>query len=80
MRREKAKRKGVWVPEDRLRAVWVGGLVLIPLSVTSAGFITTYVDGVVGLAASLTCFFFNGVGVSGFLNISATGVNMCLLG
>ena len=64
VRRAKAERKGVWVPEDRLRAVWLGGLVLCPLSVTLAGIVTTYVDGTVGLVISLLCLFTNGVGVS----------------
>lgn len=64
VRRAKEERKGVWVPEDRLRAAWVGGLVLIPLSVTLAGFTTTYVDGMVGLVINLVCLFTNGMGVS----------------
>ena len=66
VRQAKEKRKGVWVPEDRLRAVWLGGLVLIPISVTLAGFTTAYVDGKVGLVITLVCLFFNGVGVSRF--------------
>jgi len=64
VRRAKAERKGVWVPEDRLRAVWLGGLILCPLSVTLAGFVVTYVDGTVGLVISLLCLFTNGVGVN----------------
>ncbi|KAF8553780.1 hypothetical protein OG21DRAFT_1485197 [Imleria badia] len=47
-REAKEERKGIWVPEDRLRAVWLGGLVLVPLSVTLSGFTTAYVDGMVG--------------------------------
>ncbi|KAF8551242.1 hypothetical protein OG21DRAFT_1418350, partial [Imleria badia] len=56
IRRAKEERKGIWVPEDRLRAVWLGGLVLVPISVTLAGFTTAYVGG-------LVCLFTNGVGV-----------------
>ncbi|KAF8126610.1 MFS general substrate transporter [Boletus edulis] len=63
VRRAKEKRNGVWVPEDRLRAVWIGGLVLVPISVTLSGFTTAYVDGTVGLIINLVCFFINGVGV-----------------
>ncbi|KAG9318091.1 major facilitator superfamily domain-containing protein [Chiua virens] len=57
------KRKGVYYPEDRLRAAWLGSLVLSPLSVTLAGFTTTYIDGTVGLVINLICLFANGVGV-----------------
>jgi MFS family permease len=61
--RWKEKRKGVWVPEDRLRATYVGGLILVPLSVMLAGLATTYIDGPVGLTINLICLFANGVGV-----------------
>lgn len=70
VRRAKEERKGIWVPEDRLRAVWLGGLVLIPVSVTLAGFTTAYVDGTVGLVINLVCFFTNGMGVSRFSEMS----------
>ncbi|KAI9570823.1 major facilitator superfamily domain-containing protein [Boletus coccyginus] len=63
LRRAKEERKGVWVPEDRLRGVWFGGLVLIPISVALSGFTTAYVDGMVGLVINLVCLFANGVGV-----------------
>jgi uncharacterized membrane protein len=58
----KARRKGTWVPEDRLRAVLVGGL-LVPLSVCLSGLITTYIAGTSGLVLNLLCFFMNGIGV-----------------
>jgi hypothetical protein len=76
VRRAKEKRKGVWVPEDRLRAVWLGGLVLVPISVTLAGFSMTYVNGMVGLAISLVCLFTNGVGVSFHPDISGTDASV----
>lgn len=66
VRRGKEQRKGVWVPEDRLRAVWLGGLVLVPISVTLVGFVTTYVDGTLGLVINLLCLFTNGLGVCCF--------------
>ncbi|KIK93321.1 hypothetical protein PAXRUDRAFT_145325 [Paxillus rubicundulus Ve08.2h10] len=63
VRRWKDKRNGVWVPEDRLRATYVGGLILVPLSLVVAGLTTTYIDGPVGLAINLICLFTNGLGV-----------------
>ncbi|KAG6375873.1 major facilitator superfamily domain-containing protein [Boletus reticuloceps] len=50
-------------PEDRLRAVWIGALVLVPISMILSGFTTAYVDGTVGLVINLVCFFTTGVGV-----------------
>ncbi|KAH0830188.1 major facilitator superfamily domain-containing protein [Lanmaoa asiatica] len=76
VRRAKQERNGVWVPEDRLRVVWLGELVLIPVSVTLAGFTTTYVDGTVGLVINLMCLFTNGIGVSRFPDISGTHANI----
>ncbi|KAG2070054.1 MFS general substrate transporter [Suillus decipiens] len=62
------KRKGVWYPEDRLRATWVGGMCLVPLSMVASGLLTTYVGGSIGLALNLLCLFTNGVGVNFVLN------------
>ncbi|KAF9239076.1 major facilitator superfamily domain-containing protein [Melanogaster broomeanus] len=62
VRRWKEKREGVWVPEDRLRAAFLGNL-LVPLSVTLAGLATTYIDGPIGLTINLVCLFTNGIGV-----------------
>ncbi|KAG2154020.1 major facilitator superfamily domain-containing protein [Suillus clintonianus] len=59
----KAKRKGIWVPEDRLRPVLVGGL-FVPLSVCLSGLVTTYIAGPLGLGLNLVCLFMNGVGVN----------------
>ncbi|KAG1782020.1 major facilitator superfamily domain-containing protein [Suillus placidus] len=58
----KVKRKGIWVPEDRLRAVLVGGL-LVPLSVGLSGLVTAYIAGPLGLVLSLLCLLMNGIGV-----------------
>jgi len=57
------RRKGVWYPEDRLRATWVGGLFMVPLSIAASGLITTYIGGPIGLWLNLLCLFTNGMGV-----------------
>ena len=59
------KRKGVWYPEDRLRAAIVPLAVLIPLSLLAFGLVNKFVDGNLGMVLSLACLFVNGGGVSG---------------
>lgn len=59
----RAKRNGVWCPEDRLRGVYIGALFLMPLSVGLAGLVMAYVDGPLGLTITLICLFANGMGV-----------------
>ena len=59
------KRKGVWYPEDRLRAAIVSLAFLLPLSLLSFGLVNRFVDGNLGLGMSLVCLFVNGAGVSG---------------
>lgn len=59
----KEKRNGVWVPEDRLRVILIGGL-FVPLSVGLSGLVTTYIAGPLGLVLNLLCLFMNGIGVS----------------
>ncbi|KAG1819858.1 major facilitator superfamily domain-containing protein, partial [Suillus subaureus] len=68
VRRWRKKRKGVWIPEDRLRATWIGGLFMVPLSVGASGLITTYVEGPIGLSLNLLCLFMNGMGVDFVFN------------
>ncbi|KAG1862677.1 major facilitator superfamily domain-containing protein [Suillus subluteus] len=68
VRRWREKRKGVWFPEDRLRATWIGGLFMVPLSVGASGLITTYVGGPIGLSLNLLCLFMNGMGVDFVFN------------
>jgi len=63
VRKWRAKRKGVWYPEDRLRATWVGGLFMVPMSIGASGLLTTYVGGPIGLSLNLMCLFINGMGV-----------------
>ena len=59
------KRKGVWYPEDRMRAALMPFAVIVPLSILSFGLVNTFVGGRFGLVLSLVCLFFNGAGVSG---------------
>ncbi|KAG2363060.1 major facilitator superfamily domain-containing protein [Suillus spraguei] len=68
VRRWREKRGGVWCPEDRLRATWIGGLFMVPLSIGASRLITTYVGGPIGLALNLLCLFTNGMGVDFVLN------------
>ncbi|KAG1862700.1 major facilitator superfamily domain-containing protein [Suillus subluteus] len=68
VKRWRKKRNGVWFPEDRLRATWIGGLVMIPLSIGASGLITTYVGGPVGLWLNLLCLYTNGMGVDFVFN------------
>ncbi|KAG2040350.1 major facilitator superfamily domain-containing protein [Suillus americanus] len=63
VRRWREKRRGVWCPEDRLRATWIGGLFIVPLSIGASGLITTFIGGPIGLALNILCIYTNGVGV-----------------
>ena len=56
------KRKGVWYPEDRLRAAIVP-LALLVLSLLAFGLVNKFVDGKLGVGLSLVCLFVNGGGV-----------------
>ncbi|KAJ8582381.1 MFS general substrate transporter [Rhizopogon salebrosus TDB-379] len=67
MRRWGSRRKGVWYPEDRLRATWIGGLFMVPLSIAASGLLT-YVSGPIGLSLNLLCLHMNGMGVDFVLN------------
>ncbi|KAG2744937.1 MFS general substrate transporter [Suillus brevipes Sb2] len=68
VKRWREKRKGVWCPEDRLRATWIGGLFMVPLSIGASGLITTYVGGPIGLCLNLLCLYTNGMGVDFVFN------------
>ncbi|KAG2744938.1 MFS general substrate transporter [Suillus brevipes Sb2] len=68
LRKWQKKRKGVWSPEDRLRAIWIGGLFMVPLSIGVSGLLTAYVGGSIGLLLNLLCLFVNGMGVVFVLN------------
>jgi len=59
------KRKGVWYPEDRLRAAVVPLALITPLSLLAFGLVNKFVDGNLGVVLSLVCLFVNGGGVSG---------------
>lgn len=72
--RWRAKRGGVWYPEDRLRAAVYGALFFVPLSVLISGLLLRYVDGKLGFVLNLVCLFFNGIGVDMVLSPSAAYV------
>ncbi|KAG2128833.1 major facilitator superfamily domain-containing protein [Suillus cothurnatus] len=77
VKRWREKRRGVWRPEDRLRATWIGGLIMVPLSIGASGLITTYIGGPIGLALNILCIYANGVGVESVLNpINSYNVDM----
>ena len=63
VRKWRERRKGVWYPEDRLRATWIGGFIMVPLSIAASGLITTYVGAPIGLSLNLLCLYTNGMGV-----------------
>ncbi|OAX35757.1 hypothetical protein K503DRAFT_345127, partial [Rhizopogon vinicolor AM-OR11-026] len=63
VRKLRVRRKGVWYPEDRLRATWIGGLFMVPLSIMTSGLVITYVGGLIGLSLNLLCLFINRIGV-----------------
>lgn len=65
--RWRKKRKGIWYPEDRLRASLIPLALIVPLPVVAFGFINTFVDGSLGLGLSLLCLFINGIGVCIFI-------------
>jgi len=65
------KRKGVWYPEDRLRAAAVSLAALIPLSLIAFGLVNKFIDGNLGLVLSLVFLFINGGGVDMAFNICA---------
>ena len=66
------KRKGLWYPEDRLRAALIPFAIIVPISVLTFGLVNKFVDGNLGLVLCLMCLFSTGVGVSG-TNTSAGG-------
>lgn len=68
IRKWQKKRKGVWSPEDRLRATWIGGMFMVPLSIGVSGLLTAYIVGPIGLLLNLLCLFVNGMGVVFVLN------------
>ena len=55
VQRAKAQHDGIWVPEDHLRTVWIGGLAFIHISITLISFVTAYVSGTVSLVINLIC-------------------------
>ena len=59
----RARRKGIWYPEDRLRVALPAALFVVPLAVLIFGLCTEYIPGPAGLVVTLLCLFMNGLGV-----------------
>jgi len=59
----RAKRGGVWYPEDRLRASLLPYAVYSPLPLILFGLANKYIDGTPGLVICLLCFFASSIGV-----------------
>ena len=72
LRRWKAKRGGIWVPEDRLRATLISGGTALPLSVVFLGWVMDKWDGKVGLAMTVFGLFWNGVALMFVLTAANT--------
>lgn len=56
-------RDGKWVPEDRLRATWYGGLYLVPLPTVIVGFVIQFFEGSLGLVFAIGLLLTHGIGV-----------------
>ena len=56
------RKRGLWYPEDRLRATLFGAF--LPVAVILSAVVTRYISGTCGLALNLICLFFTGVAVS----------------
>ncbi|KIJ66096.1 hypothetical protein HYDPIDRAFT_27289 [Hydnomerulius pinastri MD-312] len=68
VRKWRRKRFGQWIPEDRLRVVSFGSLIIVPFSLIAYASATTYVRGPLGLALSLLTTFMNGIGMNFVVN------------
>ncbi|KDE08499.1 hypothetical protein MVLG_01279 [Microbotryum lychnidis-dioicae p1A1 Lamole] len=66
------KRKGVYVPEDRLRATLLGGGLVLPCAVLALGWVIDLGSGKVGLAFTVILLFLNGVGLMMILTAANT--------
>ncbi|SCZ90003.1 BZ3500_MvSof-1268-A1-R1_Chr1-3g01717 [Microbotryum saponariae] len=66
------KRKGVYVPEDRLRATLLGGGLVLPCAVLALGWVIDLGSGKVGLAFTVILLFVNGVGLMMILTAANT--------
>jgi len=63
LKRWKAKRKGVYIAEDRLRAAIEGGCFVLPLCIIALGWTVEKASGKGGIAACVLLLFFDGVGL-----------------
>lgn len=57
------KRRGHYVPEDRLRAVFWGGGLILPGSVLAIGWVMERVEGAAGLTLAVLLLLTNGIGL-----------------
>ncbi|KAL0950900.1 hypothetical protein HGRIS_007659 [Hohenbuehelia grisea] len=67
----RAKRGGVWYPEDRLRTTLFGAAVCVPGSILVVGLTLKFVPGTIGLVICLVSLFVNGIGVDLVLSPSS---------
>ena len=58
-----ARRSGLFIPEDRLRASIIAGGLITPLSMAAAGLTMQFWTSTGGLAMSLVFLFTGGIGV-----------------
>jgi hypothetical protein len=66
-------RGGEWLPEDRLKAVIPGALVITPISVLGYGLTTEYLRTNFGVLLDAFWLFLNGVAVCAPLQVSPSG-------
>ncbi|KAI0776371.1 MFS general substrate transporter [Irpex lacteus] len=57
-------RNGVWIGEDRLRATYLGGAVLAPMSILVSGLLTQFWKGNGSFIPNMICLIVNGIGVA----------------
>lgn len=65
--RWRLQRKGIWYPEDRLRASFPAALFAVPLSVVACALGIACIPGPIGLMVCLVGLFVNGIGVDAVL-------------
>ena len=63
-------RNGVWIGEDRLRATYLGGAVLAPMSILVSGLFTQFWPGNGSFIPNMICLIVNGIGVSSLKSTS----------
>ncbi|KZS89843.1 MFS general substrate transporter [Sistotremastrum niveocremeum HHB9708] len=56
-------REGRWIPEDRLRATWLGSLYLVPISTMGLGLVCQFVDGTPGICLNMLFLLTHAIGM-----------------